>query len=92
MFRYTAVTDGEAGRDGAWFPDLPGCTAMGETIDKLTVNTAEAMRDWAAIVIERGGRPPTPRPVEVLLCNPEVAEALREGAHLYSVPLIFTSG
>jgi predicted RNase H-like HicB family nuclease len=45
MLRYTAVTNGGAGRYGAWFPDLPGCTAMGETIDKLIVNAAEAMRD-----------------------------------------------
>jgi predicted RNase H-like HicB family nuclease len=88
MTRYTAVTDGKAGRYGAWFPDLPGCTAMGETIDKLIVNSAEAMGDWAKILIERGERPPSPRAVEALRDDPEVAEALREGAHLYSVEFI----
>ena len=58
MSNYTAVIDGETGRYGAWFPDLPGCTAMGESLDQLVLNATDAMRDWATILIERGERPP----------------------------------
>ncbi len=32
MSRYTALIDGAAGEYGVFFPDLPGCTAMGNTI------------------------------------------------------------
>jgi predicted RNase H-like HicB family nuclease len=92
MSNYTAVIDGEMGRYGAWFPDLPGCTAMGDTLDQLIFNATDAMRDWAAILIERGERPPAPRPIEILRGDPHVLEALQEGAHLRSVPLIMTSG
>jgi len=89
---YTAVIDGKTGRYGAWFPDLPGCTAMGESIDQLILNATDAMRDWATILTERGGRPPAPRPIEALRDDPDVVEALQEGAHLRIVPLILTSG
>jgi hypothetical protein len=65
---------------------------MGETLDKLIVNAAEAMRDWATIPIERGELPSAPREVEALRSDPDVVEALREGAHLRSVPLILTAG
>ena len=44
------------------------------------------------VLIERGGRPPAPRPIEALRDDPDVVEALQEGAHLRIVPLILTSG
>ena len=36
--RYPALIDGEAGAYGVVFPDLPGCVAMGSTIDEALGN------------------------------------------------------
>lgn len=92
MTSYIAVIDGKAGAYGAWFPDLPGCAAMGATIDELIRNAADAMRDWAEVSLESGGRVPEPRPLEELRETPEVAEAIGEGAILRSVPLVLATG
>src|ERR1700678_2270999 len=40
MSSYTALIDGEAGAYGVYFPDLPGCTAMGATLDDAIANAA----------------------------------------------------
>ena len=44
--RYPALIDGEAGGYGVVFPDLPGCVAMGSTIDEALGNAQDALRDW----------------------------------------------
>jgi predicted RNase H-like HicB family nuclease len=84
MTSYTALIDGEAGAYGVYFPDLPGCTAMGATLDEAIVNAAEAMRDWVDATIEQGGAVPEPRPIEALLADPEVSEDIAVGALLRS--------
>ena len=44
--RYPALMDGEEGAYGVVFPDLPGCVAMGYTVEDAIVNAEDAMRDW----------------------------------------------
>jgi predicted RNase H-like HicB family nuclease len=44
MYRYTALIDGETGAYGVSFPDLPGCVAMGRTVDGALMAAAEAHR------------------------------------------------
>lgn len=44
--RYPALIDGEAGAYGVAFPDLPGCVAMGSTVDEAIENAESALRDW----------------------------------------------
>ena len=44
--RYPALIDGEVGAYGVVFPDLPGCVAMGSTIDEALGNAREALSDW----------------------------------------------
>ena len=92
MARYTALIDGKIGAYGVVFPDLPGCTAMGTTLDEAVANAAEAMRDWADVTAEFGSEIPKPRPLEVLRNDPDVAQALAEGASLASVPLVRETG
>jgi predicted RNase H-like HicB family nuclease len=92
MASCTALIDGEAGAYGVYFPDLPGWTAMGATLDEAIVNAAEAMRDWVDATIEQGGAVPEPRPIEALLADPEVSEDIAVGALLRSVPLVRHSG
>ena len=92
MARYAALIDGKAGAYGVAFPDLPGCTAMGATLDAAIANAAEAMRDWADVTQEEGGSIPAPRALEALRRDPEVMQAIGEGATLAVVPLVRESG
>ena len=54
MYRYVALVDGEAGAHGVVFPDLPGCAAMGKTLDEAVANAADALRGWADVTPEGG--------------------------------------
>ncbi len=90
--RYTVLIDGKAGAYGVVFPDLPGCVAMGRTIDEALAHAADAVRDWFELSEEHGEEVPLPRPLEKLRRDPDVAAALAEGASLASVPLVRETG
>jgi predicted RNase H-like HicB family nuclease len=90
MTRYTVLIDGEAGAYGVVFPDLPGCTAMGDTVEAALANAADSLRDWIEVAVEGGATPPPPRALEAL--RAEMSEALAEGASLASVPLVRETG
>ena len=92
MNRYTALIDGQAGAYGIVFPDLPGCAAMGKTIEAAIANAGAAMRDWAEVTLEMGGVLPDPRALEELRQDADVVAALAEGSTLASVPMIRDSG
>jgi predicted RNase H-like HicB family nuclease len=92
MARYIALIDGKAGRYGVAFPDLPGCTATGKTMDQALENASDALRDWVEVTEEQGNKAPHPRPLEVLRRVPEVRDALVAGAGLATVPLVRESG
>ena len=80
--RYIALVDGMAGAYGVVVPDLPGCTSAGSTTDEALRNTVEAVRLWVEDAIDDGEALPTPRSVEALRADPEIAAALTEGAAL----------
>ena len=61
--KYPALIDGEAGAYGAVFPDLPGCVAMGGTLEAVLRNAEDAMRDWIASMEANGQRVPEPSPL-----------------------------
>ena len=61
--KYPALIDGEAGAYGAVFPDLPGCAAMGDTLEAVIRNAEDAMRDWIASMEANGQRVPEPSPL-----------------------------
>jgi predicted RNase H-like HicB family nuclease len=88
MARYVALIDGKAGAYGVVFPDLPGCTAMGKTVDQAIANAAEALRDWIEVKKEHGKEPPLPLPIEKLRRRADVAQAIGSGATLAAVPLV----
>ena len=50
--KYPALIDGEAGACGVVFPDLPGCVAMGTSIDEALRNAQEALGDWIDSMVE----------------------------------------
>lgn len=89
---YAVVVDGEPGAFGLWAPDLPGCTSMGTTLDELLQNAQEALRMWAEDALADGEALPAPRSFDDIAKEPEVAEALRQGAALAIVPLLIETG
>lgn len=91
MSRYVALVDGEAGAYGVSFPDLPGCVAMGGTVDEALTHAAEALRDWINVTEETAVVPP-PRALEEVRRDADTLEALREGASLAVVPLVRDTG
>jgi predicted RNase H-like HicB family nuclease len=92
MARYIALIDGKAGAYGVVFPDLPGCTAMGKTMDDALSHATEALRDWAEVTEENGGKVPRPRALEALRRDPDVKASLADGAGLATVPLVRETG
>jgi predicted RNase H-like HicB family nuclease len=92
MARYVALVDGKAGAYGVTVPDLPGCTSGGSTTDEALRNAVEAVRLWAEDAVADGEELPQPRSAETLRADPEIAEAIAEGAALAIVPLLFDAG
>jgi len=90
--RYIALVDGKAGAYGVVVPDLPGCTSAGSTTDEALRKAVEAVRLWIEDAIDHGEALPTPRSIEALRADPEIAAALTEGAALAIVPLLLDAG
>ena len=84
--------DGKAGAYGVVVPDLPGCTSAGSTTDEALRKAVEAVRLWIEYAIHDGETLPTPRSIEALRADPEIAAALTEGAALAIVPLLLDAG
>ena len=76
MSTYVALVDGKPGAFGVVFPDCPGCTAMGRTVEEALDNAAEALAEWAADV----GTMPKPRSVAQVRRDRDVRDALADGA------------
>ena len=52
--RYPALIDGKMGAYGVVFPDLPGCFAMGSTIDEAIRDAEGAVVAWMDVMEEEG--------------------------------------
>ena len=92
MARYGAIVDGKRGAYGVVIPDLPGCTAMGRTIDEALRNAAGAAVAWAEVAKANGVKIPRPRAIEDLRGDAEVIEELAQGGTFALVPLVLDSG
>ena len=90
--RYVVLVDGKAGSYGVTFPDLPGCVAMGKTVDEAIANASEALRDWVDVTEEAKEKVPSPRSAEAMRRDKEIRQALAAGAQLASVPLVRQTG
>ena len=44
--RYPALIEGGGDHYGVTFPDLPGCVAMGQTLDEAIRHAGVALHDW----------------------------------------------
>ena len=82
--RYAALVDGREGAYGVVFPDLPGCVAMGYTVEDALVNAEDALRDYTLDAEEDGEVLPHPSPFQSI--------NVPNGSQLVSIPLIKVSG
>ncbi len=92
MARYVAMVEGKPGSFGLIFPDLPGCVAMGKTMDEVVQFGAEVLSEWADDVVSDGRRLPKARTIEQLLKDPEVQGDLATGSVFISIPLVLDTG
>lgn len=86
MARYFVLIDGEAGGYGASFPDLPGCVAMGDTVEEAMNAAIVALGEWVETTLAQGGKIPAASAVADL--RKSHGEDLAQGAVLASVPLV----
>lgn len=88
MSHYIGIFDqAEDGSFGVTFPDLPGCTSSGATLDEAYRNAIGAVRDWVEVRYDRGINPPSARDVGALLGDPE-----RNNGIMVAVPCIARYG
>lgn len=92
MPRYIALIDGEPGGYGAAFPDCPGCTAMGATIDEAIADAGAALREWIGDRLASGLGAPEPRKADALIADPDEAAAMRDAILVATVPLVLDEG
>jgi predicted RNase H-like HicB family nuclease len=80
VFHYPAIVEGdrESGYS-VFFPDLPGCTSGGATIQDAARNAEEALAGHVALMIEGGETVPEPGSLDDLPqpALPGVAEVAR---------------
>ena len=62
--RYAVVIESAEGNYSAYVPDLPGCMAVGDTIEETQAAIREAIRFHLAGLREHGD--PIPEPVTVV--------------------------
>ena len=77
---YPAIVEGDAESGyGVFFPDLPGCTSGGETIQEAALNASEALVGHLGLMLEGGDPLPEPGRLDDLdrSVDPDVIEAAR---------------
>jgi predicted RNase H-like HicB family nuclease len=80
MTHYLAIIE-DAGPEfaiGVWFPDLPGCTSAGDSLDDALRNAPEALELYAESFLEEGKPMPRPRSLAELKLDPEVAQDVND--------------
>jgi predicted RNase H-like HicB family nuclease len=74
---YVAIIEKAAHGFGVFFPDLPGCTSFGETIEGAAANALVAAQAHVALSEEYGDTLPSPRPLDRIPTERGVKEKAR---------------
>jgi predicted RNase H-like HicB family nuclease len=74
---YVAIIEKAAHGFGVFFPDLPGCTSFGETIEDAAANAFVAAQAHVALSEEYGDTLPSPRPLDRIPTERGVKEKAR---------------
>jgi predicted RNase H-like HicB family nuclease len=74
---YTAIIERAGEGFSAFFPDLPGCTSAGATLQEAARNAEEALAAHLQLSAEYGDVIPEPSDPAAIARDPEVDEAAR---------------
>src|SRR3954447_1371030 len=74
---YVAIVEAADEGYGVFFPDLPGCTSGGDSVEEAMLNAEEAAGAWVEVTAEHGEPIPNPTPADHVTVNPDVREAAR---------------
>jgi predicted RNase H-like HicB family nuclease len=87
--RYIAIIDYDAKSKmyGAYFPDAPGCTAMGASEEEVVANAFDALDEWVSDLVIEGVEVPKPRSYAQLLKSKDYPE-LGKGGLVATIPLV----
>lgn len=71
MIGYAVIVEqADDGGFGAWSPDLPGCVALGDTVEDCLDEMRSAVDLYIEVLRERGEDIPTPRAVQATTLGP----------------------
>lgn len=76
---------------GVSFPDVPGCTSAGDTLDEALSNAVDALSGHIRLMEADMDVIPTPRTLEEICGDPEIKKDA-EGAIISAVPLVRDRG
>ena len=74
---YPAIIERAGDGYSVFFPDLPGCTSAGDTLQDAALGAEEALSGHLAVSIEQGDIVPAPSEFDALERDPEVDEVAR---------------
>ncbi|HEY3778428.1 MAG TPA: type II toxin-antitoxin system HicB family antitoxin [Rhizomicrobium sp.] len=74
---YTAIIEKARDGFGAFFPDLPGCTSFGRTVEETAANAYTAAQAHVALSREYGDAVPDARPPDQIPHERDVKEKAR---------------
>jgi predicted RNase H-like HicB family nuclease len=77
MFFPAIVESGTTSGYGVFFPDLPGCTSAGDTIEQAARNAEDALRGHIGLMVRDGDVVPAQRPMDQIERDPDVIEVSR---------------
>ena len=74
---YPAIVEPAANGFGVFFPDVPGCTSAGATVQEAARNAGEALPAHLDLAAEHGEAIPEPSELDAIKAESDVVEAAR---------------
>jgi predicted RNase H-like HicB family nuclease len=74
---YPAIIEPALDGYGVFFPDVPGCTSAGATVQEAARNAEEALQAHLDLAAEHHETIPAPSELDAIVPDPDVVEAAR---------------
>lgn len=77
MRHFPAIIEKASDGYGVYFPDLPGCTSAGTTVQEAALNAEEALQAHIDLSVEHGDTIPEPSTLDQITVDSDVVEVAR---------------